>query len=86
MAYTELTDGRSTFHDDLRNLKVWPKAYGSRDIIGKLYKDYVFEVEIAQNIKRLYKAQASGGIKVRFLKGTRPRRKRGPCGQFRIFD
>lgn len=62
LAYTELTDGRSTFHDDLQNLKVWPKAYDGRAIISKSYEDHVSGVAIEENIKRLSEAQASGDM------------------------
>ncbi len=41
-------------------MKVWPKAYDGRAIIGKSYEDYTSGVEIDENIKRLAEAQASG--------------------------
>ncbi|KAH6986792.1 FMN-dependent 2-nitropropane dioxygenase [Ilyonectria destructans] len=66
-AIAEAVDGgvatsRSTFHDDLQNLKVWPKAYDGRAIISKSYEDHVSGVAIEENIKRLSEAQASGDM------------------------
>ena len=62
LAYTELTSRRSTFHDDLQNMKVWPKAYDGRAIVSESYQDHVSGVAIEENIKRLSEAQASGDM------------------------
>ncbi|KAH8895929.1 FMN-dependent 2-nitropropane dioxygenase [Thozetella sp. PMI_491] len=61
-AVTEAVDGgastvKSTFHDDLNNMNIWPSTYDGRAIVTESYKDHLAGLSLEENLKKFAEAK-----------------------------